>query len=259
MKKQAQNSLDRMKLLMEFHFKPNSNKDSVNSVVPVNDEQPVKFNEVGDTYKYQEEEHDYPSYDEYRDNVMIDEEDPQPEEQPQNGTAQPAPEQNAAPQTIPAGQEPPQSSQPPMPDGGSNPAAPMPAPAQTAPIPAPTPEPMPQAAPVDPMYSALEASLQKTDDMLAKFDMLQQQLSGMESVNMKLNDVEKKLEDLKNPPYDEQLEMISKKAYPYNIKLSDFWGWDKEENEKPEEKEFKLSPDDFNSYNKEDIKKSFQA
>lgn len=257
MKKQVQNSLERIKFLNEFHFKSHNRADSV-----VNDEQPVKFNEVGDTYKHQEEENDYPTFEQYRDDVMIDEEDPTPEQQPQGGA--PAPEQPApAPQggdaPVPAGQDPPAPAAP-MPDASAAPApAPMPEP---APAPAPVAPPMPAPAPepVDPMMGTLAAQIAKTDELLAKFDNFQTKLAGMETVSLKLDDVEKKLEDLKNPPYEDQLEMISKQAYPYNITLSDFWGWDKDDESAEEpEQEFKLTPDEVNNYNKDDIKKSFNV
>jgi len=251
MKKQIQESLDRIKFLNEFHFKPHG-RDSV-TPNPVNDEMPVKFNEVGDTYKYQEEEHDYPSWEQYRNDVLIDEEDPEPNE-PQNGQNPPA--------QAPAGQEPPAQQMPPAPapDASAAPAAmpePPPAPMPPAPVTAP-----PMAATPEPdMFASLTAQMAKTDEMLAKFDQVQSQLAGMETVNMKLTDVEKKLEDLKNPPYEDQLEMISKQAYPYNIKLSDFWGWDKDDEmeEIEDMPNFKLNPDEVNNYNKDDIKKSFGA
>jgi hypothetical protein len=257
MKKQVTESLDKIKYLMEFHFKPHNRADSV---APSNDEQPVKFNDIGDVYKHQEEESDYPTFEQYRDDVMIDEEDPATgEEQPQQNSIPPAPAPESQPapqgteQPIPAGQEPPVTSTPEVP---AAPVAPEPTPAPMPEPVIPTPAPVATSEPQPEMFGALEAQMAKTDEMLAKFDMIQQQLSGMETVNMKLNDVEKKLEDLKNPPYDEQLEMISKKAYPYNIKLSDFWGWDKDD-EPVEDETFKLSPDDINNYNKDDIKKSF--
>ncbi len=252
MKKQQLNeSLKKIKYLTEFHFKAHTREEA-------GGEQPVKFNEIGDVYKHHEEENDYPTFEQYRDEVMIDEEDPidgqqQPQQQAPAPEQQPATAPQDAQQTVPAGQIPP--------DANIPPATPEPAPqpdmAAPAPAPMPEPAPMPQAPdPQDMMFSALEA---KTDEMLAKFDMLQQQLAGVENVNLKLNDVEKKLDDLTDPPYQDQLEMISKKAYPYNVKLSDFWGWDKEEEPVDVEQTFKLSPEDINSYNKDDIKKSFGA
>lgn len=248
MKQAAKDSLEKIKYLMEFHFKPHG-RDSVEGMPT---EQPVKFNEIGEVYKSIED--DYPSFESYRNDVILSEDDPeedatgqQPAVQPQ-GNAMPDPQ--AAPAPVP--QEPAANIAPqpePVPSATPEPAVPM-------------PEPQPSSFPEDDnaLFGKVDLQIAKTDEMLAKFDLMQRQLANMDTVSLKLGELEKKIEDLNNPPYEDQLEMISKQAYPYNIKLSDFWGWDDEKDEAPESQGFQMSVHDINNgYNKEDIKNSFNA
>jgi hypothetical protein len=103
----------------------------------------------------------------------------------------------------------------------------------------------------------IDQQIQKNDEVLMKFDELQNKLN-LTDIMAKLNTVEKELEDLKNPPFDDQLEMISKSAYPYNVKLSDFYGWDDDDEEEPKDVVFKINPEEIKNYNKEEIKNSFK-
>lgn len=235
-KNRLDESLNKMKYLYEFHFKPHKNQESsIGSSEQSIDENPIKFDEVGDKYK-QEVENDYPTFDQYKDEVIIDEDDPtageeekqpEPVAEPAQQPVEPEPQQNTAPQ------EPVQQEVPP------------------APTPEPVAEPVqqPVAVPIQPEPDSLEVKL---DAQISKTDQL---LSSIESMFSKINKVENDVDEIKNPSYDAQLDMISKNSYPFNVKLSDYWNWD--ETEKPEEPEqYEISQDDIDSYDKEEIKKS---
>jgi len=255
MKKNIQESLDKIKYLTEYHFKPSS-RDSVSSF---SDETPVKFNEVGDVYKQEEEVDDYPAFESYRNSVILDEDDPEDQnQQPNVPNTEP---QQPAGEFAPSGQEQPAASPqtPPVtnPPMGQEPAAqPAPAPEQPMTMPAAQPDASLEGGDSD-ILAKLDMQTAKTEEMLAKFDQMQMQLASMQGVSTKLDDVKKEIDDLKNPPYEDQLEMISKQSYPYNIKLSDFWGWDKDDDKTEEPVDFKLNPGDLESYNKDEIKNSF--
>jgi len=249
MKKQnLQEAINKMKYLTEYHFKSH-NRDSSSDQT----ENPVSFDEVGDVYKQEEptpeiEETDFPTFDQYRDEVIIDEDEFEDEEQ----QAQPEQPQAQAPVEQPApAPEVPQPEQPI--------AEPQVAPAPVAP-PAPAPEVMPEPSVSDDsesMDAKMSAQMAKQDEILAQMSALQAGLMAVQNVSQKIDSVSNEIEELKNPSYDAQHELISKQSYPYNVKLSDFWGWDKEE-ESTEPEEFTATPEEVNSYNKENIKQSFK-
>lgn len=106
---------------------------------------------------------------------------------------------------------------------------------------------------------------EKIAQLVMKFDNLQKSIEAMAGITTKINDLEREVVN-RNPTPVEKLEMRSMDSYPYNLKLTDFWGSnpDKEpyvvRNEKgqPTSNEYVLTQDDVNSdYNENDIKKSF--
>lgn len=249
-KNKLQESLDKMKRLTEFHFKPHTRQDSI---VPT--ENPVSFDEVGDIYKHEQpkpevEENDYPTFEQYRDEVIIDEDDPEgqdepvPAEQPQAQPEQPAPAPEPAEQPV--------SQVPPAPTPEPAPVEPAPAPVEPAPAPQPT---VNDNSEMEGMFANF---LAKQDELLNKIGELEGQLSGVQNVAAKIDSVAKEVNDIKNPSYDAQHDLISQQSFPYNVKLSDFWGWDKEEESEPQPENFTVTPEEINSYNKEEIKNSFK-
>jgi hypothetical protein len=93
---------------------------------------------------------------------------------------------------------------------------------------------------------------------LNKLSELESQVSGMDNVINKIDDLEKEIEK-RNPTPVERLEMRSMNSFPYSVKLTDFWQ-DKEGYEATEEneEEFVLKQSDVDNYNEKDIRKSFQ-
>jgi len=224
-------TLNKIKYLNEYHFKATGSERGMH------EENPVKFSEIGD--KYSNTENDFPTFEEYRDEVIIDEDEPTkpedevgvPQEQPQQQAA--APEQQQAP-------------------------APEPAPAPV-PEPAPAPEPMPEPAVADTndLEIKLNDQIQKTQEVLNVVTQLQNSLGAIQGVNSKIDQVAQKVEDIANPSPEKQFDMISKNSYPYNIKLSDYWGWeDAEADKEAKEKEYVLTQADIDNYDPTKIKQS---
>lgn len=96
-----------------------------------------------------------------------------------------------------------------------------------------------------------------------KLSNLEAQLSKMDTIASKLGKLE---QDIKTP--EEKLELRSLDSYPFNMKLTDYWeekaSKDKnyrissgESFEDGKQKEFVITPEDIEEYNKVDIKNSF--
>lgn len=246
-KEKINESLDKMKRLNEFHFKNSGSQREM----PMS-ENPVKFNEIGDKYKAKVDS-GYPSFENYLDEVILDEEDPKPEE-----------EQPAQPEQTPQGQEtPPAPEQPVQPQASQEPA-PQPEPVAPAPEPMPVqPEPAPVAA-TEPTVvdnsGGLDSQIDKNDAILSQITLLSQKLDMLDVLPEKIAHLSKEVEQIKNPSLDDEMDMISKNSYPFNVKLSDYWNWENKDNQEPEkEDEYSVSPEEIDSYNKDDIKKSFNV
>lgn len=105
-----------------------------------------------------------------------------------------------------------------------------------------------------------DAANSKISELMGMFGKLKQQLSSMDKISSKIDNLEKEIER-RNPTPVEKLEMRSLDSFPYNVKLTDFWD-EKSDNydveEKQEPKTYTLTKDDVDSdYNSLDIKKSF--
>ncbi len=89
------------------------------------------------------------------------------------------------------------------------------------------------------------------DQLMGKFQELENQLSNMNVISNKIEDLEREVEK-RLPTEEEKLEMRSLDSYPYSQKLSDYW-FDKEgvydvmNKKKEEPEEYVLTPNDVNS------------
>jgi len=96
----------------------------------------------------------------------------------------------------------------------------------------------------------------KMEELLGNFGELSDQVSGMDKVITKIEDLEKEIEK-RNPTPVEKLEMRSLDSFPYSIKLTDYWkdkeGYDSTE----EEKDYTLTQQEVDDYSDSEIKKSF--
>jgi hypothetical protein len=109
---------------------------------------------------------------------------------------------------------------------------------------------------------------QKMEELLNQFSQLTGQLSKMDVITKKIEDLEVEIEK-RNPTPVEKLEMRSLDSYPYNLKLTDFWA-EKDGNydtgrglgainpNEEKEKEYVLTQDDVGSdYSHGTVKKTF--
>jgi hypothetical protein len=93
---------------------------------------------------------------------------------------------------------------------------------------------------------------------MGNFSELSDQVTGMDQVIDKIDNLEKEIER-RNPTPVEKLEMISMDSFPYSVKLTDFWE-DKEgyETEKEtEDKEYIITKNEVDEYSEREIKDSF--
>lgn len=105
---------------------------------------------------------------------------------------------------------------------------------------------------VDKSDEAARASMeagQKTDQLMTKFDELEQRISGMDALSHKIETLEKEIIK-RNPTPVEKLEMRSLDSFPFNIKISDYWkdeipGYEARGESEP--KDYILTKDDVDS------------
>lgn len=108
-----------------------------------------------------------------------------------------------------------------------------------------------------------DAANEKIAQLMDMVNKLETQLSGMNTITNKIDDLEKEIER-RNPTPVEKLEMRSLDSFPYNIKLSDFWAekgerYDTGSEEKQPEEYVLTQQDVDNDYIESDIEDSFDA
>lgn len=110
--------------------------------------------------------------------------------------------------------------------------------------------------------ASADAANEKIEQLMSMVGNLEGQLQSMEAISDKIESLEGELEK-RAPTPEEKIEMRSLDSYPYNLKLTDFWGsqegkydvMDKEGEEEP--KEYVLTKDDVDSdYSEVDMKTS---
>lgn len=104
--------------------------------------------------------------------------------------------------------------------------------------------------------AAADEAGQKTDELLAKFNELEQRLSAMAQISDKIQSLEKEIIK-RNPTPVEKLEMRAMDSFPYNIKLSDYFKDINGNEEELKQKEYVLTKDDIDSYTDASIKDTF--
>lgn len=111
---------------------------------------------------------------------------------------------------------------------------------------------------------ALKAA-QGVADLSDKIERLASSLDNMSAINSRIDNIEKEIIK-RNPTQKEKLEMRSLDSYPYNLKLTDFWGTNgntpnsyvKTDDGVPTSNEYILTQNDIDSdYNEGLISKSF--
>ena len=110
--------------------------------------------------------------------------------------------------------------------------------------------------------ASADSANEKIDQLMGMVGNLEGQLQSMEAISDKIESLEGELEK-RAPTPEEKIEMRSLDSYPYNLKLTDFWGdqegkydvLNKDDEEEP--KEYVLTKDDVGSdYSEIDMKTS---
>lgn len=213
--------LNRIKFLFEYTFKDNVKSES----------KPMP---------------EYPTYEEYKDEVMIDEDGEPEDEVPAEPKAEPTTPPPANVQQADS------------------------APAEPAPAPAPPVE--PQAMPAPEQSPEDDEILTKIESTLSSQDMKIQQLmttinnlsqainpqavpqSPEEKIMAKLDSLSKEVEGIKNPKPEDTFKNTAKNSSPFSINLADYYG--EADEEEPKKPEFVIQPQDVENYDVTNIKKS---
>jgi len=93
--------------------------------------------------------------------------------------------------------------------------------------------------------------------MMSKLDDLEQKLSQMDSIFEKINGIEDKIEKYRTKTPEEKLHLRSLDSYPFNQKLTDFFGEKSDEMEKTGKNEYILKPEDVEDVDHREVRKSF--
>lgn len=93
--------------------------------------------------------------------------------------------------------------------------------------------------------------------MMSKLDELEQKLSQMDSIFEKINSIEDKIEKYRTKTPEEKLQLRSLDSYPFNQKLTDFFGEKSDEMEKTGKNEYVLTSDDVEDVDHREIRKTF--
>lgn len=104
---------------------------------------------------------------------------------------------------------------------------------------------------------SVDKATQVSNQLLNKFSELEMRVANMSSLSHKIDNLEQEITK-RLPTPTEKLNIRTMDSYPFNIKLSDYWKDELEDDKKEHEnKEYTLTKQDINtSYNDMDIKKS---
>ena len=112
--------------------------------------------------------------------------------------------------------------------------------------------------------ASADSANEKIDQLMNMVGSLEGQLKSMEEISDKIESLEGELEK-RAPTPEEKIEMRSLDSYPYNLKLTDFWGSQEgkydilNKDGEEEEKEYVLTKDEVDSdYNDISVKTSLE-
>ena len=106
-----------------------------------------------------------------------------------------------------------------------------------------------------------EEATRNTETLISKLADLESRLAKMDNITNKIDDLEREMVK-RNPTPVEKLELRSLSSFPYNQKLTDFWGQkhDGYEVTSDTNKEYTLTTDDINyDYSDNNIRQSFSV
>jgi len=99
---------------------------------------------------------------------------------------------------------------------------------------------------------------EKMEELLSKLSDLESQVTDMDGVINKIDDLEKEIER-RNPTPVERLEMRSMDSFPYSVKLTDFWKDKEGYQATDDEEEFTLTQSDVDNFDEKEIRSSFES
>lgn len=99
--------------------------------------------------------------------------------------------------------------------------------------------------------------IQKMDDVFSRLGELEQKLSQMDSILVKIDQLGNQIENIKEPTPVEKLEMRSLDSYPFNEKPQDFFAHKQGEMRASGKNEYVLTKSDVENYSKDEIEKTF--
>ena len=106
-----------------------------------------------------------------------------------------------------------------------------------------------------------DAANEKIDKLMGMIGNLENQISSMDKISTKIDDLESELQK-RAPTPEEKIEMRSLDSYPYNMKLTDFWANQKGQYDiiPDEEKEYVLDKESIDSdYSDASVKDTFDS
>lgn len=106
-----------------------------------------------------------------------------------------------------------------------------------------------------------EEATRNTETLISKLADLESRLAKMDSITNKIDDLEREMIK-RNPTPVEKLELRSLSSFPYNQKLTDFWGQkhDGYEVTSDDKKEYTLTTDDIDyAYSDNNVRQSFSV
>ena len=95
------------------------------------------------------------------------------------------------------------------------------------------------------------------NNLFSQLSNLENKLSEMDKVFVKLNDIEQKIEKYREKTPQEKLELRSLDSGPFNQKLTDFFTDKQEDIEKSGKNEYVLTTDEVENYSPSEIKTTF--
>jgi hypothetical protein len=99
--------------------------------------------------------------------------------------------------------------------------------------------------------------IQKMDDVFSRLGELEQKLSQMDSILVKIDQLGSQIQNIKEPTPVEKLEMRSLDSYPFNQKPQEFFANKQGEMRASGKNEYVLTKSDVENYSQDEIEKTF--
>ncbi|PCI28266.1 hypothetical protein COB55_04090 [Candidatus Wolfebacteria bacterium] len=136
-----------------------------------------------------------------------------------------------------------------------------------APEPTPDPEPAQEPEVSKSDIQSVEKEVESVEDyskkvltqqasMMATIQDMASKIGNVDQLSQQVQKIGQDIESMKPPTYEEQLDMVSTKSYPYNVSLGDYWNLDDQESEQQPQEDLTVSQDEIKNYDSDLIKSS---